>query len=111
MSQYIFNITKIDEDNIDEWQEIYNLFLSDLEHLYDELYRFTPNYKFDNIKNIKNILYLQTLSSIEGGYMILRNGKLFEVTKNRMSTFNFRNIGDIDRLEIGTTGETLYCKI
>lgn len=99
MSQYIFNITKIDEDNIDEWQEIYNLFLSDLEHLYDELYRFTPNYKFDN--NIK-ILYLQTY--LEGGYMILKNSRVCQVFRNWMTTFNFKNIGDYKNLEIGTTG-------
>jgi len=102
----IFDITNLD-DNFDGWEEVYNLFLSDLEHLYDELYKFKPNYKI----NDNDIIYLVTNGCPEGGYIILKDGKIFEVTRNWMTTFNFRNVGDYKRLEIGTTGETLYCKI
>ena len=113
MSKYtVFNITKIDENNLEDWEEIYNFFLSDLENLYDELYKFKLNYKFEEKDKKKNTLYLITFGGgPEGGYMILKNGIVCRVCRNWMTTFNFRNVGYYKSLEIGTTGETLYCKI
>jgi hypothetical protein len=119
MTEYtIFNITTIDDDIIDprdEWDEVCNYFLSNLDNLDDNIYQFKPNYKYDNDSKYNqryNCIYLQTYGGgPEGGIMILPNGKIYEVERNWGSTFNFRHRGDTTNLEIGTTGELLYIKL
>jgi hypothetical protein len=115
MTEYnIFNITTIDDEIElpEEWEEVCNYFLSNLDNLDENIYQFKPNYKYDNETRYKNCIYLQTYGGgPEGGIMILPNGKIYEVERNWGSTFNFRHRGDTTNLEIGTTGELLYIRL
>jgi hypothetical protein len=43
--------------------------------------------------------------------MILPNDKIYKVDRTWGTTFNFKHLGDITNLEIGTTGELLYIKL
>lgn len=125
MTEYnIFKLTIIEEDDNgiidknDEWQEVYNYYLSNLELLYDNVYKFRPNYKFKNDNQMSNSesIYLQTYGGDpDGGFMIFPNGKVYSVDRNWGTPFNFIYIGNynkgFDNIKFGAYGETIYCKL
>jgi hypothetical protein len=114
---HIFDVFQIEEneygivDPDDEWQEVCNILVSDLEKMDNSnsfgrnLYKLKPNYN-------NNSVYLQTFDNHqEVGVMILPDNTLYKVVRTFGSNFNYLYIGDIWNIELGIGCGILYFRI